>query len=88
MLDSLARFLRRRLKSSGLQARKAPHVGPVWNVAAVAENRPPYAHEILFLFKSLLVFGGQAARCTKIAYFIDAIGGDVAEELAKSSAWC
>ena len=36
MLDSLARFLRWRLKPSGLQARKAPHAGPVWNVAAVA----------------------------------------------------
>jgi len=83
MLDSLARYLRKRLKPAGAPRKDPPSPGPTLNVAAVAENRSPYAEEIVFLFKSLLLFGGHVANFPRIAYFIDAIDGDTAEELAK-----
>jgi hypothetical protein len=42
-------------------------------VAAVAENRAPYALETVYLFKSLADFGGAMARARRIAYFVDGV---------------
>nr|AHN97895.1 hypothetical protein [uncultured bacterium lac146] len=42
-------------------------------VAAVAENRAPYARETVQLFKSLADFGGAMAGARRIAYFVDGV---------------
>lgn len=51
-------------------------------VAAVAENRPPYNVEIVYLFRTLAELGGAMARATRIAYFVDAIDPQPARALA------
>jgi hypothetical protein len=39
-------------------------------VATVAEDREPYAREVVYLFKTLHRFGGHLRRARRIAYFV------------------
>ena len=52
-------------------------------IACVAESREPFLSDLRFLFRSLAAFGGALNQATKIAYFVDAVGGEVVEELGQ-----
>src|SRR5688572_4880923 len=58
-----------------------PHSPMKAIVAAVAENRAPYARETVCLFKSLADFGGAMARARRIAYFVDGVDAEYRELL-------
>ncbi len=50
-------------------------------VACVAENREPYAREVVLLFKSLRMFGGELSCAPAVACFVKSIDSRVHEEL-------
>ncbi len=51
-------------------------------VATVAENREPFASEVVYLYKTLQRFGGHLARAQRVAYFVRSVDSQAAKRLA------